>query len=247
MNSENDQETLIPKKSVSLILILMGLIILFLGAATYFVYFKQPATNSTKNSSEIKSLNDFVSSQPELLPAEEAEKIGLGNKTLDIPLKIKDKKVKITMVPKMLVGGDAVYEAVAETNKGFFIVNDDNRKDLFSIETEKDALNYIDFLMSKAGKSSYDRARTTIWTESDYSEVGCKSAATGENFDLPKEKPISRAEKNDNGFTVDWIYSTIAFPAGFYAERYWVDGQGGIKTLIKAEKPFWSCGQGVMF
>lgn len=247
MSVENDQETLIPQKTIGPVLAFLALIILLLSIAVYFVYFKKSTGNLNGEGPAAKNLNEFIKSQPELLPEEEAKKIGLSNKELEPQLKKKDSILKITLVPKMLVGGDAVYETVAETKEGFFVINEKNQKDLFAIETEKDALNYIDFIKSRAGQSSYDRARTTIWNESGYSDAGCKSAATGENFGLPKEKPVSQAKKDGDNFVIDWIYSTIAFPAGFYAERYVVDGQGNVQNVLKADKPFWSCGQGIMF
>lgn len=247
MSVENDQDTLIPRKTIGPVLAFLGLIIVLLSVAVYFVYSKKSTNNGSEKVSDSKSLDEFVKSQAELLPEEEARKIGLGNKELEPQLKKKDSLLKITLVPKMLVGGDAVYEPVAETKEGFFVINEKNQKDLFVIETEVDALNYIDFIKSRAGQNSYDRARTTIWNESGYSDAGCKSAATGENFGLPKEKPVSQAKKDGDNFVVDWIYSTIAFPAGFYAERYLIDSQGNIKNVLKADKPFWSCGQGIMF
>ncbi len=247
MENENESSSLIPPQKIGIILLILSGVILILSGLAYFLYFEKSANAPTTGQPVADSLDEFIKSQPDLLSIEEASNVGLSNKELEFSLQKHDQSLKVILLPKMLVGGDAVYEPVVQTDQGIYLLEEANKKNIFVVENKDDALKYFDFIMTKAGKNSYDRARKTISNESDYAEAGCRSALNNEDFGLPEDKPISRATEKDGKFLIDWIYSTEAFPAGFYAERYSVDKQGGIEPILESEKPFWSCGQGIMF
>jgi len=152
------------------------------------------------------------------------------------------------MTPISVVGGDAIYTAIGELpgNK-FFRLEPDNLDKIFSVRSPEEALKYIDFLMITAGRSSYARARRTVWQAGDYDRIGCKDVANNQNLSLPNDRPVSQAKISGDGFEVTWIYFTPTVPAGYHKMVLQVEKNGGFTIEDSPDEPFWPCGQGFVF
>lgn len=213
----------------------------------YAFWGKQTDRVEIEGVKEAASLEEFVKTQTNLMSKEKAKALGIGNKEVSIPVKADLPNLKITLVPELMVGGDVVYKAIGEYDGKFFILNREEWKKVFSVEKKEDAIKYVDFLLAKIGEKTYDRIKQTVFVKGDYEKIGCRVMPDEENSPLPVERPTSAVDETENGFEVTWIYFTAGFPAGYYKERYLVDKEGDLRVLEKNEKPFWPCGNGILF
>ncbi len=234
------------------IVLLVCVVLTLVSTAILIFSTNQGASNQLK----FTNLDSFLASDPEFAGQKTVKSIGLERKDIDIPLPTKNNLQKITMVPVLAVGGDAIYEPIAQINQNEFVrLNQENASQFFTINTPEEALKYVDFLLTKLGNGGYDRARETIWSETDYQNKNCNlvsqydnSPSTEKNFEpIPIEKPISQAKKSDKGFAIDWVYFTPTVPAGYFKESLQVDKNGQITFQDKPENPFWACQDGFVF
>jgi len=212
---------------------------------------KRAQDNKVKQLGEVRqaaSLDDYIESDQGLMHKQNMEGLQLAPKEVVPPVPTQLPVEKITMAPIMEVGGDAVYAAVGELpgNK-FFRLEPDNLDKIFSVNTPDEALKYIDFLMVTAGRSSYDRARTTVWQTGDYEKLGCRVSPDEPNKPLPTNRPVSQAKVSGDGFEVTWIYFTPVLPAGYHKMVVQVANNGGITIEDNPNDAFWSCGGGIVF
>jgi len=236
------------KKIIWIVLLAVVIIAIFAFIALRVFYPQNLYMNNIKDAAKADSLDNYVAAKTDLLTQDKAKPLGLDQKVVVPPVPVKIPEMKITLVPQLMVGGDALYSPVVEIPGGkFFTLTSDNFKNLFSINKPEEAIQYINFLYVTMGRSSYSRIKETVWQTSDYDKIGCRVMAEEPNKPLPVNRPVSFAKAVDSGFEVDWIYFTKAFPSGYYKDTYIVSKDGEVTIQDKADQPFWPCGQGIMF
>lgn len=195
-----------------------------------------------------KSLEEFLDQNPgKFMTGKEREATNFSIQDVEIPVQKKFEGLEVKLAPKLLGGGDMVYEPVALLGGNYFTaLTKNNINNFFKVESEKEAILYVDFLRTKLGKSSYDRIKQTVWSEKDYQKFGCKNEA-GESITIPENLPVSKATLKDETFSVSWIYFSRAFPAGYFKETFEIKKGGEAFIVEKSEKPFLSCGTGLLF
>jgi len=212
---------------------------------------KQTQGDKLKQLGEIRqmaSIDEYIESDPGLLHKKNAEALGLAPQKIIVPVSTQIPLQGITMAPIVVEGGDAVYAAVGELpNNKFFRLEPDNLNKIFSVNDSKEALKYIDFLMVTAGRSSYDRARTTVWKTADYDRIGCRTMPDEENRALPGDRPASQAKVSGDGYEVTWVFFTPTVPAGYFKAALRVEKDGGYSVISDPTEPFWPCGGGFVF
>jgi len=233
------------KKTIQNILIsILVLGIISLVVVNFTLKQKKGAPQEAEKAS---NLDEYVNQSSELLSTEETQSLLMERKEVSIPVPVKIPSVKITMVPQMLGGGDPVYQPVGEANQNFFILDSSNWNKVFKINTPQEAEKYIDFLMVTLGSKKYDRIKKTVWKEADYKQIGCRASEYEKEYPLPKARPVTKAKATNEGFEVTWVYFSAAYPAGYFKEVYLVKKNGEVETKKKQEKPFHSCGTGILF
>lgn len=237
------------KKAIIIGLLVIVLILIVIAVSVKIL--KQVQDDKSKQLGEVRqaaNLDAFIESDPGLMHKKNAQAMQLSNKELNSPIPTQIPLEKITMVPIMMVGGDVVYGAIGQlADNKFFRIEPENLNKIFLINSSEEALKYIDFLMVTAGRSSYDRARTTVWKVADYDKIGCKVAPDDPNMPLPIDRSVSQAEPSGGGYKVVWIYFTPTFPAGYYKTTFQVEKDGGFTIEDNPNEPFWSCGGGIVF
>jgi len=223
-------------------------LIILLSIIIMFIYSSDGQLGGISGAQKATSLDAFVDSLPEtFMSSKERAAVGFQKEELQSPVALQIPEAKITMVPKLMGGGDLVYEPVVELGgNNFAVITEDNINKIFKVTSPKEAFLYIDFLRTKMGKNSYDRSRETIFTKEDYAKLGCKDAS-GAELAMPTDQPITTATLVNGNYEVNWIYSSKAFPAGFFKEVFEVRSDGGVTLKEKQEKPFWPCGTGFLF
>ncbi len=193
------------------------------------------------------SLDEFIVSNPnDFMSNQEKKAMGLSDTEILSPVPLKVEGAKIIMAPKLLGGGDLVYTPVFATGNYFAIITAENLSKIFSPQSPEQAIQYIDFLRTKLGATSYDRSRITVWQKSDYDNIHCKDD-NGNDLGLPNERPVTTATSKDNGWEITWIYHSQTVPAGFFREVFEVGKDGSVNLKEKEGEPFWSCGTGILF
>ena len=194
------------------------------------------------------SLDEYVKTDAGLMQKENSEALMLPLKEVTPPVPTQIELRKITMAPIGIVGGDAVYAVIGELpDNKFFRLEPDNLNKIFSVNSPEEALKYVDFLMVTAGRTSYDRARTTIWRTADYEKSNCKTLLDKEEVLPPKDRPVSQAKVSGSGFEVSWVYFTPVLPAGYHKMIFQVEKDGSFEILENPDEPFFACGGGVVF
>jgi len=232
-------------KKIWLVLITLGVIVFTVILVVYAVNKKKDY--GIKGLEKANSLEEYLLKDPSL---NQVKELGLTNKKVDVPFTPKLDNVEITLVPELMGGGDIIYRTVVKTDRNkYFVLNEDNQNKVFDINSNDEAKKYIDFVMTKIGKTSYDRIRKTVWEEKDYEKIKCNDSDV--NYyggdSIPSKKPITKAVSIQGGYEVTWIYYTPTYPAGYWKEVYTVTKDGNINKKEKSSKPFWSCGGGIMF
>jgi len=224
------------------------LIVVALLAATITIEEEKQDFSQLGEVREAANLDEYIKTDPELAYGKNLQSAGVERREINLPVATKIQLNKIVMAPVGLVGGDVIYAAVGELpNNNFFRLEPDNLNKIFLVSTPEEALKYVDFLMVTAGRSSYDRTRTTVWQVSDYDKIGCRVMPEEENLPLPKDRPISQSKQLNNGFEVTWIYFTPTLPAGYHKMMVEVGKDGGISVKDNPEEAFWPCGKGFVF
>lgn len=234
-------------------IIVAGVIVLILIVTTLVgvKILKKIQDDTIKQLGEVRkaaSIDEYIETDPGLLHKENAEELQLTKKEVVSPVPTQIKLEKITMAPVGMAGGDVIYDIIGELpDNNFFRLESNNLDKLFSVNSPEEALKYIDFLMITAGRSSYDRARKTVWETPDYEKIGCKVTPEDENKTLPKDRPISQAKIADDGFEVNWVYFTPTTPAGYHKMVLQVEKNGAYIIKNSPDSPFWPCGEGFVF
>jgi len=232
--------------------VLVGVIIVLvvISLAIFWITGQRRSTNNPilGEAKKADNLESFVKNNTQLMTKEKAEPLSLENLDVTPPVPTKVNIKKITLVPKLIVGGDALYEPVVELpGNNFLILSPAQYKEVFSVNTADEALEYIEFLEIKMGKSTYDRIRQTVKQVGDYDKIGCRVMQEEENKPLPMDRAVSQVKEQNDGFAVEWVYFTQAYPAGYYKISYFVGRNGDVVAKDKPDQPFWSCGQGILF
>jgi len=188
-------------------------------------------------------LDEFVQSQKNFLDPKRAQNLHLDRMEVAVPVETKEPVKKITIVPQLISGGDAVYEPVVEMPDGkFFVLQKSAMARFFKINTPEEASRYLDFVEVKMGSSAYDRIKTTIFSRGDYRKKDCK-----DKKEVVTQWPITQARSVEEGFEVDWVYYTPAAKAGYWKKTYFVSRDGDIQLKKNPAAPFWECGPGMVF
>lgn len=236
-------------KKIALIVLAALVIIAIISLIGLRVFYpEEKYIAELKDVKTASDLDEFVNGRPELLKSDYAEPLGLERVQVNPPVPVKLPELKITLIPQMMVGGDAIYEPVANFNGNqYFILNPENYQSAFSVNSPEDALKYVEFITVTMGKSSYERAKKIVYESKNYDEFGCKVMPGEQNNPLPDSRPVSLAKRVDDKYEVSLVYFTPVYPAGYYTSNYLVEKDGNITLTEKAGKPFWSCGGGIVF
>lgn len=213
--------------------------------------FKRIQDNKIKELGEARlarNLDEYVRNDPELMKREDAEKFQLSQKEIVPPVSSRFRIKKFTMVPVATMGGDVVYDLIAELPGNRFLrIKPENFNKVFSVSSPGEALDYVDFLMAVAGQNIYARVKKTVWSRADYDTIGCKAYPGGKDAPLPGDRPISQARSSREGFEVDWVYFSPAIKSGYYKKVIQVGRDGGYEIKDDSREPFWPCGGGIIF
>lgn len=232
-------------------IIIAGALVLLVGVFAGIGIVKRIQENKISQLGEVRqaaSLDEYIENDPRLLDNETAEKFQLSRKEIVPPVPSRIKIEKITMVPVIMVGGDAVYDIVAQLPGNQFLrITPDNFNKVFLVSNPEEALHYVDFLMVVAGRNIYARAKKTVWSSTDYDAIGCKTYPGGKDAPLPDKRVVSQARNYRDGFEVDWVYFTPAIKSGYYKKVIQVGRDGGYKIKNDSKEPFWPCGGGIVF
>ena len=239
------------KNKKAIIIGLLGVVLILTVIAVSVKILKQVQDDTLEQQLQVKTADNvdtYIESDPGLMHRKNAQAMKLPSKEVIPPVPTQVDLEKITMAPIMMVGGDVIYGAIGQLpNNKFFRIEPENLNKVFSINSPDEALKYVDFLMVTAGRSSYDRARTTVWETADYEKIGCKVAPDDPDMPLPTSKPVSQAKVSGNAYEVIWIYFTPTVPAGYHKMILQVEKNGGFTIKDYPEEAFWSCGGGVVF
>jgi hypothetical protein len=234
--------------------IIIGLVVLLIVAAVAAgvgIWKRYQDDNQLKQLGEIRqaaSIDDYIESDPGLMHKKSAEELELAPKEITAPVPAQIPLQKMTMAPIGMEGGDAIYSIIGELpNNNFFKLGPDKFNKVFSVGSPGEALKYVNFLMVTAGQSSYDRARTTVWSQTDYDKLGCQAGSNESSRSLPTDRPVSQTKGSGDGFEVTWIYFTPAVPAGYHKMLLQVGKDGEYSVLDDPDDPFWPCGGGFVF
>lgn len=235
------------KLSWGLIIALFVLVVVIV-AIVFSVNKKNEVLKQELQTRKASDLDQYVSTDPNFVSEKKLKEFGLKNQEVQAPVPTKIELNKITMVPNLMEGGDVIYSVIGELpDKSFFQIETDKLNKIFTVNSAEEATKYIDFLMITAGRSSYDRARKTLWKPEEYDKIGCKDVVKNEALPLPKDRPVSQAKVSGDGFEVTWIFFTPTFPAGYHKIVYQVGRDGAYSVKESTGEPFWPCGQGFVF
>lgn len=222
-------------------------LILVIGIIFFWYKFRIKHNYSELGAQNAANLDEFIKTQNQLLPQDKAGTMGLKKEDINSPVPTAIETKKITLVPQLMEGGDALYQPVVELpgNK-FFVLTPSELKGFFKVDSPQDAIKYVDFIMVKLGKGGYDRMKKTVFVTGDYDKIGCKDLAKGVNLPLPLDRTATTAQSAQGGFDVQWIYYSPAYPSGYFKDSVFVSSDGNIVVKDKSDKPFWNCGTGFM-
>ncbi|MFH1182785.1 MAG: hypothetical protein V1690_00800 [Candidatus Moraniibacteriota bacterium] len=257
----NKNKKIIITGAIALVLIIAALLVAVLISKKEILRLAPLAQDDNiKQLGEVRqaaSLDEYIEADPGLMHKKNAGELQLSQKEVVPPVPTQIEIEKITMAPIMLGGGDAVYAVIAQLpgNK-FFRLEPDNLNKVFLVSNPEEALKYIDFLMVTAGRSSYDRARTTVWQAGDYDKIGCGGMLEGTKQPLTappngvsslNSRLASQAKISGAGFEVSWVYFTPVLPSGYHKMMLQVEKNGSFTIKDDPEEPFWPCGGGIVF
>lgn len=209
---------------------------------------REDADNKPREVAPQSELDKFIITQRDLMSPESARKRKLSQVEIPIPIETKSPIAKLTIVPVVASGGDALYEPIAQSPDGsFFVLRKSDFPKYFKVTSPEKSLAYLDFTMVKTGARGYDRFKKTVYKPEDYQNRECKDKNNNSTVSTVHPLPISEARATAEGFQVNWVYYSPTVPAGYWKKTYLVTQDGDIKPKDNPSKPFFPCGRGFMF